>query len=122
MSKPAVFIDRDGTINEQMGYINHVSRFRLLPGTAEAIRLLNRREYYAIVVSNQSGVARGYFPIQLVDDVQREEGGLTVFFTARTIHRARFRNLPSHAAVESPGPVWSGKLVIVLTSIWIVPI
>lgn len=69
MKKPAVFIDRDGTINEQMGYINHVSRFVLLPGTAEGIRLLNRHQYMVIIVSNQSGVARGYFPIELVDQV-----------------------------------------------------
>ncbi|MBE9572576.1 MAG: HAD family hydrolase [Proteobacteria bacterium] len=69
MKRPAVFIDRDGTINEQMGYINHISRFVLLPGTAEGIRLLNRHQYLAIVVSNQSGVARGYFPMELIDRV-----------------------------------------------------
>ena len=69
MKRRAVFIDRDGTINEQMGYINHVSRFVLLPGTAEAIRALNEHHYLAIVVSNQSGVARGYFPIELVHEV-----------------------------------------------------
>jgi len=69
MKKPAVFIDRDGTMNEQMGYVNHISRFVLLPGTAQAIRLLNRNGYLAIVVSNQSGVARGYFPAGLVKEV-----------------------------------------------------
>lgn len=69
MRKPAVFIDRDGTINEQMGYINHISRFVLLPGTAEALIILNRHDYLAIVISNQSGVARGYFPINLVEKV-----------------------------------------------------
>ncbi len=69
MRRPAVFLDRDGTINEQMGYINHLSRFVLLPGVAEAIRLLNERRFRVIVVSNQSGVARGYFPIELVHKV-----------------------------------------------------
>ncbi len=69
MKRPAVFIDRDGTVNEQMGYINHISRFVMLPGTAEAIRLLNMHQYLAIIVSNQSGVARGYYPIGLVDEV-----------------------------------------------------
>jgi D-glycero-D-manno-heptose 1,7-bisphosphate phosphatase len=62
-------MDRDGTLNEQMGYINHVSRFVLLPGAAEAVRLLNRNGRLAIVVSNQSGAARGYFPIELVEEV-----------------------------------------------------
>jgi D-glycero-D-manno-heptose 1,7-bisphosphate phosphatase len=69
MRRPALFIDRDGTINEEMGYINHPSRFVLLPGVAEAIRLLNEREILAIVLSNQSGVARGYFPIDLVHEI-----------------------------------------------------
>lgn len=75
MKKPAVFIDRDGTVNEQLGYINHIARFFLLPGTAQAIRLLNQHGHLAIIVSNQSGVARGYFPIELVyqvhDQMQR---------------------------------------------------
>jgi D-glycero-D-manno-heptose 1,7-bisphosphate phosphatase len=69
MMRPAVFFDRDGTINEQMGYINHLSRFHLLPGAAEAIRLLNQYNFLVIIVSNQSGVARGYFPIELVHEV-----------------------------------------------------
>ncbi len=69
MRGPAVFLDRDGTINEQMGYINHITRFVLLPGVPEAIRLLNRHGYLTIVVSNQSGVARGYFPLTLVEKV-----------------------------------------------------
>ncbi len=69
MSRPAVFIDRDGTINEQRGYINHITRFVILPGVAKAIRLLNSHGFLAIVVSNQSGVARGYFPMELVYEV-----------------------------------------------------
>jgi D-glycero-D-manno-heptose 1,7-bisphosphate phosphatase len=69
--KRAVFLDRDGTINEQMGYINHISRFRLLPKVAEAIRMLNENDYLVVVVTNQSGPARGYFPIELVHEVNR---------------------------------------------------
>jgi D-glycero-D-manno-heptose 1,7-bisphosphate phosphatase len=69
MKSPAVFLDRDGTINEQMGYINHVSRFVLLPRVARAIKMLNNNGYKSVVVSNQSGVARGYFPLELVHEV-----------------------------------------------------
>lgn len=69
VKRPAVFIDRDGTINEQMGYINHLSRFLILPGVPEAIRLLNKNNFLVIIVTNQSGVARGYFPIDLVHEV-----------------------------------------------------
>jgi D-glycero-D-manno-heptose 1,7-bisphosphate phosphatase len=52
-----------------VGYLNHLSRFRLLPGTAAAIRRLNDAAVPVVVVTNQSGVARGYFPEQLVRDV-----------------------------------------------------
>lgn len=67
--KPAVFLDRDGTINEQMGYINHISRFVLLPGVGRAIRRLNKHNIPVVVVTNQSGLARGYFPASLLEDV-----------------------------------------------------
>ena len=64
--KPAVFLDRDGTINEQMGYINHTCRFQLLPGAANAIKKLNDAGIPVVVISNQSGLARGYFPEELL--------------------------------------------------------
>ncbi|MDH3349229.1 MAG: D-glycero-beta-D-manno-heptose 1,7-bisphosphate 7-phosphatase [Desulfobulbaceae bacterium] len=67
--KPAVFLDRDGTINEQMGYVNHINRFHLLEGVAEAIRSLNEKSIPVVVVTNQSGLARGYFPKSLLDEV-----------------------------------------------------
>ena len=67
--RPAVFLDRDGTINEQMGYINHIDRFHLLPDAATAIKLLNDNQIPVVVVSNQSGLARGYFPAELLDEV-----------------------------------------------------
>ncbi len=72
MKRPAVFMDRDGTVNEQMGYINHLDRFVLLPGVADAIRLLNEAGLLSIIVSNQSGVARGYFPVELVHQVHHK--------------------------------------------------
>ncbi len=68
----AVFLDRDGTINEEMGYINHLSRFRLLPRSAAGIRRLNRAGLKVLVVTNQSGVARGYFPSALLEAVHQK--------------------------------------------------
>ena len=59
--RPAVFIDRDGTLTEEVGYVNHPRRLRLLPRSAEAIRRLNEQRIAAVVVTNQAGVARGYF-------------------------------------------------------------
>jgi D-glycero-D-manno-heptose 1,7-bisphosphate phosphatase len=60
-SRPAVFIDRDGTLTEEVGYVNHPSRLQLLPRAAEAIRRLNTAGVAAVVVTNQAGIARGYF-------------------------------------------------------------
>ncbi len=68
----AVFLDRDGTINEQMGYINHISRFQLLPGVRRAIKQLNDANVPVIVISNQSGLARGYFPEELLSEVHEK--------------------------------------------------
>ena len=67
--KRAVFIDRDGTISEEVGYINHVSRFRLFPYAASAIKQLNDSGWLAIVVTNQAGVARGYFSEETIHTV-----------------------------------------------------
>jgi D-glycero-D-manno-heptose 1,7-bisphosphate phosphatase len=61
-----VFLDRDGTIAEEVGYLNHVSRFHMFPFAATAIRRLNQAKYPVIVITNQSGVGRGYFPESLV--------------------------------------------------------
>jgi len=69
MKQIAVFLDRDGTINEEMGYINHLSRFVLLPRVAEAIKRLNEAKIKVVVLTNQSGAARGYFPLSLVGEV-----------------------------------------------------
>jgi D-glycero-D-manno-heptose 1,7-bisphosphate phosphatase len=69
MNHPAVFLDRDGTINEEMGYINHVSRFRPLPQIGSAIRRLNEAGFKVVIITNQSGAARGYFPATLLDEV-----------------------------------------------------
>jgi len=65
----AVFIDRDGTISEEVGYVNHVSRYRVLPFAAEAVRTLNERGWLAVLVTNQAGVARGYFKEELIGRV-----------------------------------------------------
>ena len=72
MKRPAVFIDRDGTISEEVGYVNHPSRFELYPYSSEAVRLLNENGWLAIVVTNQAGVARGYFSEDVVKQVHRE--------------------------------------------------
>jgi D-glycero-D-manno-heptose 1,7-bisphosphate phosphatase len=68
----AVFLDRDGTIGEEMGYVNHIDRFQIFPFAAEAIRRLNQAEIPVIVVTNQSGIARNIFPESLVHEVHKK--------------------------------------------------
>jgi D-glycero-D-manno-heptose 1,7-bisphosphate phosphatase len=68
----AVFLDRDGTIAEEMGYVNHVDRLQIFPYAAEAIRRLNQAEIPVIVVTNQSGIARNIFPEALVHEVHKK--------------------------------------------------
>jgi D-glycero-D-manno-heptose 1,7-bisphosphate phosphatase len=72
----AVFLDRDGTINEEMGYLNHIDRFVLIPGAVAAIRSINESGLKAVVVTNQSGAARGYFPKELIDQVHQKMSDL----------------------------------------------
>lgn len=80
---PAVFLDRDGTINEQMGYVNHLSRLHLLPGVGQAIRRLNQQGLPVVVVTNQSGLARGYFSETLLAAVHDEMHRLLAIDDAR---------------------------------------
>lgn len=70
--RPAVFMDRDGCLTEEVGYVNHPSRLRLLPRTAEAIARLNRAGVPAVMVTNQAGIARGYFSPEVLAAVNDE--------------------------------------------------
>jgi D,D-heptose 1,7-bisphosphate phosphatase len=65
----AVFLDRDGTINEEVGYLDSIDKLKLFANTAEAIRLINESGMKAVVMTNQSGVAKGYFTEEFVRTV-----------------------------------------------------
>ncbi len=69
MSRPAIFMDRDGTLSHEIGYVNHASRFKLFPWAVDAVRLVNRGGWAAVLVTNQAGVARGYFPETVIHEV-----------------------------------------------------
>src|SRR5438477_8185120 len=60
-SAQAVFLDRDGTLIEEVGYLDRRARVELYPWTIDAIRALNRARFLVVLVTNQSGVARGFF-------------------------------------------------------------
>ena len=67
----AVFLDRDGTVIEEVGYLDRPERVALFPWTIDAIRSLNRAGLRVVIVTNQSGVARGYFTEATVEQVHR---------------------------------------------------
>jgi D-glycero-D-manno-heptose 1,7-bisphosphate phosphatase len=71
----AVFLDRDGTINEEKGYLFRTEEFAFIPGAPEAIRLLKEAGFLVIVVTNQSGVGRGYYDEADVDAIHRHLDG-----------------------------------------------
>ncbi|MGH9680620.1 MAG: D-glycero-alpha-D-manno-heptose-1,7-bisphosphate 7-phosphatase [Candidatus Acidiferrales bacterium] len=70
--RPAVFLDRDGTICEEMGYVNHLDRLQVFPYAADAIRHLNEAGIPVVVITNQSGIARNIFPESLVHEIHKK--------------------------------------------------
>jgi D-glycero-D-manno-heptose 1,7-bisphosphate phosphatase len=78
ISRPgrAVFLDRDGTLIEEVGYLDRKQRVELYPWTIDAVRALNRADFRVVMVTNQSGVARGFFSETVVADVHQHIAAL----------------------------------------------
>ncbi len=91
--KPAVFLDRDGTLNKEIGYLSKVEDLLLLPGVPEAIRALNEHALPAIVVTNQSGIGRGYYREA---DMQRVHGEIEARLAREGCHLDGFYHCPHH--------------------------
>jgi D-glycero-D-manno-heptose 1,7-bisphosphate phosphatase len=72
VTTPAVFLDRDGTLIEERGFLDRMELLSVFPWTADALRLLARAGYTLVVVTNQSGIARGIIDEGFLDDVHRE--------------------------------------------------
>ena len=69
IQKKAVFLDRDGVINEESNYAYRLDQLALIPHAADAIRLLNDHQFLVVVITNQAGIARGYFPESRIPEV-----------------------------------------------------
>jgi len=91
--RPAVFLDRDGTLNEDTGYLHSIADFRWLPGAVEGIRRLNDTGFYVFVVTNQAGVARGMYS---EDDVKTLHAWLQEQLRGQGAHIDDFRYCPFH--------------------------
>jgi D-glycero-D-manno-heptose 1,7-bisphosphate phosphatase len=72
MSAPAVFLDRDGTVLEECGYLVRLEHLRLFPWATDALRLLKRAGFATVVITNQAAVGRGVIEESFVHDVHRE--------------------------------------------------
>jgi D-glycero-D-manno-heptose 1,7-bisphosphate phosphatase len=95
----AVFLDRDGTIVEDPGFLHEPEKVQLLPGAAEAIRRLNEAGYRVVVVTNQSGIARRRYTVADYEAVQERLGALLAAQGAR-IDGAYF--CPHHPLLSGP--------------------
>jgi D-glycero-D-manno-heptose 1,7-bisphosphate phosphatase len=89
----AVFLDRDGTLIEEVGYLDRPERVELFPYSIEAIRAFNRAGLKIVMVSNQSGVARGFFTEETVDRVHRHIADL---LAAGGVHLDAYYYCPHH--------------------------
>ncbi|MCK1594672.1 HAD-IIIA family hydrolase [Bradyrhizobium sp. 164] len=93
LRRPAVFFDRDGVLNIDKAYVHRIEDFEWVNGAREAIKLCNDRGYYAFVVTNQSGIARGYYG---VDDVHRLHDWMTGELAAIGAHIDEYQYCPYH--------------------------
>lgn len=57
----AIFLDRDGVINKEVNYLSNPDDFEFIPGSIEALKMLKNKGYFLIIITNQAGIARGYF-------------------------------------------------------------
>ncbi len=89
-TRRAVFLDRDGVLNEDLGYVGQPERFRIYPFVGEALGLLTRKGFLLFIVTNQSGIERGYFTLEdthrlhtlLAEEVRSHGAKFTEIFIA----------------------------------------
>ena len=99
MKTKAVFLDRDGTINTDVGYLNHPDQLELIPRSALAIKLLNEAGFKTVVITNQAGIAKGLLQETLLPEIHQR---LSMLLDKEGARIDRFYYCPHHpeAAVE----------------------
>ncbi len=68
----AVFLDRDGVINKEVGYLSSVDKFELIEGTITALEILKKKKFLLIIISNQAGIARGYYSEKTLAEIHEK--------------------------------------------------
>lgn len=130
MAKRAVFIDRDGTLNEECGYLHRVEMCRFIPRAIEAVALLNGAGFQVVVVTNQSGIARGYYTEADMENLhafmaeQMQGGGARVDAWYFCPHHPDFQSPADDCLCRKPLPGMllqaAADLEIDLSSSWMV--
>lgn len=92
--RPAVFLDRDGVLNVDHGYVSNRTNFEWIPGAIEAVRALNVGGYYVFVATNQSGIARGLYTEQ---DMHLLHEYMAGEFKRAQAHIDDWRHCPFHS-------------------------
>jgi D-glycero-D-manno-heptose 1,7-bisphosphate phosphatase len=101
--RPAAFLDRDGVLNIDKGYVGRVEDFEWMPGAIDALRLLNASGYYVFVVTNQSGIGRGKYTLE---DYWQLRTHIRTMIAAQGVHIDDERFSPWHE--EASVPEWRG--------------
>jgi D-glycero-D-manno-heptose 1,7-bisphosphate phosphatase len=112
VTRPAVFLDRDGTLIEERGYLDRMELLLLFPWTADALRLLKRAGYTLVVITNQSAIARGLIDETFLEDVHRElsarlaRGGATIdrYYHCPHLADAPLEQYRQGCRCRKPGP------------------
>ena len=68
----AIFLDRDGVINVEVGYLSNPDDFKIIEGSIEALKILNKKEFLLIVITNQAGIARGYYTEEILNTIHNK--------------------------------------------------
>jgi len=110
--RPAVFLDRDGTLIEKRSYLDRLDQLALFPWAADAVRLLNRGGFVTVVVTNQSGIARGLVDEAFVGeahaalDVKLAAGGARIdgYYFCPHLPDATVERYRQQCRCRKPGP------------------
>lgn len=110
--RPAAFLDRDGVLNVDHGYTHRPEQLEWIDGAPEAVRLLNEAGYYVLVITNQSGIARGYydeatvksFHAHMQDNLSAQGAHVDAFYYCPHHPEGTIKSLAIRCRCRKPGP------------------